>query len=600
MLISECYVGAKVRAIYNTPYCITTDGWEGKITEIRANGYIKVEGPDLSGRLDSWPVQPQYFNLISEPKSAEPKPEPKSYALTDEERNYLLSNMKSLLSEYDYRYTESALTKIIDPWATNKADLISAFKRHPNYLEGKFMIAFSKDFERTGNKNNCVNFAAWLKNNSSEIKDFLPDEVKARKEDERTIFPWNIWDFIEDDLPDITDQFISEEVSKVLNVILPEIHAHAGQKTSRIINKFCCYLGYDKLPAYNREFAKYADALNPLTIKRHTVLSISPLDYLTMSFGNSWASCHTIDKTNKRNMPNDYSGCYSSGTISYMLDGTSMVFYTIDASYNGDEFWNEPKIDRQMFHWGEEKLIQGRLYPQDNDGNYDAYKPYRNVVQEIISIIYDIPNLWDVTKGTGASSKYIISDGTNYKDYVYYDNCNLSRLRGSTNENHITVGHMPICIECGYEHNEERCINCCHMPGHVCADCGSVIEDEEDEVWIDGECYCHECVSYCDSCGEYHRGGSTWINSENRYVCDSCLDEYYTSCEECGEYVASEDTVYIDGEEIYVCRCCADNYFTPCEDCGQWFRNTNILSYNEGEANLCHDCYNERMESEAV
>ena len=138
------------------------------------------------------------------------------------------------------------------------------------------------------------------------------------------------------------------------------------------------------------------------------------------------------------------------------------------------------------------------------------------------------------------------------------------------------------------------------MPGHVCADCGSVIEDEEDEVWIDGECYCHECVSYCDSCGEYHRGGSTWIDSESRYVCDSCLDEYYTSCEECGEYVASEDTVYIDGEEIYVCRCCADNYFTPCEDCGQWFRNTNILSYNKGEANLCHDCYNERMESEAV
>ena len=58
--------------------------------------------------------------------------------ITDAERNYLLDKMENLLNEYDYDYTEEALNKIIDTWSTNKATLIEAFKRHPNYLEGKF------------------------------------------------------------------------------------------------------------------------------------------------------------------------------------------------------------------------------------------------------------------------------------------------------------------------------------------------------------------------------------------------------------------------------------------------------------------------------
>ena len=68
--------------------------------------------------------------------------------ITNDERKYLLNNMKKLLSEYDYRYKEDALETIIRTWALNKADLIAAFKKHPNYVEGKFMIAFDQDYVR--------------------------------------------------------------------------------------------------------------------------------------------------------------------------------------------------------------------------------------------------------------------------------------------------------------------------------------------------------------------------------------------------------------------------------------------------------------------
>ena len=69
--------------------------------------------------------------------------------LTQSERNYLVDSMADLLADYDYEYTYDALYDIVDEWASQKEVLIEAFKKHPNYIEGKFMIAFDADFERT-------------------------------------------------------------------------------------------------------------------------------------------------------------------------------------------------------------------------------------------------------------------------------------------------------------------------------------------------------------------------------------------------------------------------------------------------------------------
>ena len=302
--------------------------------------------------------------------------------LTQSERNYLVDSMADLLADYDYEYTYDALDSIVDEWASQKEVLIEAFKKHPNYIEGKFMIAFDADFERTIEKHTSTDFGNWiLEDATRELKYTFPEAVKGDYHYGLNIDVYRFFAY----LSRYAERCVSENTAAELSTIFEELKIRAGQKTSRVVNKICQYLGLDKATNYNREFAKYADSLSPMVIKRHTILSINPLDYLTMSFGNSWASCHTIDKENKRNMPNNYSGCYSSGTVSYMLDGSSMVLYTVDASYKGNEYWNEPKINRQMFHYGEEKLVQARLYPQDNDGNGDAYAPYRAIVQDIIA-----------------------------------------------------------------------------------------------------------------------------------------------------------------------------------------------------------------------
>ena len=493
--------------------------------------------------------------------------------ITTAERNYLLDNMKDLLDEYDYNYSTDALDEIIDTWADNKANLIEAFRRHPNYIEGKFMIAFDCDFERATDITEIRRFSSWI------YRATMNELCTANYDQVNFLYC----------LDEYTDQFITSELANIINRVFPEAKAVAGQKMSRVINKICTLLGLSKLADYNREFAKYADALNPLLIKRHTVLSVNPLDYLTMSFGNSWASCHTIDKRNKRDMPNNYSGCYSSGTISYMLDEPSMVFYTVDASYNGNEYWDQPKINRQMFHYAEDKLVQGRLYPQDNDGNNSAYTPYRNIVQKIISEIFDFPNLWKVSRDFNC---YIYSKGTHYKDYCQYENCNMSRPNGNENENYMTIGHMPICIECGNEHDTEDNINCCYSQ-NVCSSCGRRISNDE-AYFINDEAYCNGCVSYCDICDNYYpNGDGTYIASEDRYVCDSCLDQYYTQCERCGEYVDNECVTHVESE-YDVCSDCLEEYYSICAHCGEWHRTFRMFEHNG--VLYCRDCYSELFE----
>lgn len=514
-----------------------------------------------------------------------------SNIISEVERKHLLDNMKTLLEEYEYRYSESALNDIIDEWATQKKELIEAFKKHPNYT-GNFMIIYDYNYERVVDEKASFVFGEYITALAEAYKNDIPEEMKERRIEDRCAWlPDILFKFFQD-LEKYAARTVSEEVANLINSVAPAARIHTGEKMSRAVNKICKYLGYDKHPNYNREFAKYADSLSPMVIKRHTVLSINPLDYLTMSFGNSWASCHTIDKHNRRSMPNSYEGQYSSGTMSYMLDGSSMVFYTVDASYDGAEYWDQPKINRQMFHYGEDKLVQSRLYPQDNDyGSDSIYEQYRAIVQNIISICFGVPNLWRLRKGTTAAKEYIDTEGTHYPDYQYVDKCTLSILQGSNNENCFTVGASPICIECGCTHDVEENINCCHESGCCCDACGDHIPDG-DQIWIGDYVYCDDCVEYCQYCEEYHRGDSTYIRGYGD-VCDDCLSEHFVLCEDCDEYVFVDDAYWIEDCDKWVCRDCIDNY-TQCDDCCDYYSNEDI--HKVGDKCLCSNCYEDESQ----
>lgn len=376
-------------------------------------------------------------------------------AITEEERNELFKNITGLLRQYGHSYKDDAVHKIISEWESNKYELIQIFKEHPNYIEGKFMIGFDYDYDRKIDPSAANEFVKWVLNDKLyDWRDNISDDMKKQARWDCCSIPEKLYEFF-NSLQSIHSQTISEGTASKLNDIDASLRASAGQKTSRAINKLCKLCGIDKLDDYNKEFAKYADSLNPIKVKRHTVISINPMDYLTMSFGNSWASCHTIDKSNVRHSENNYSGAYCSGTISYMLDKPSMVFYTVDKSYDGDEYYTQDKINRQMFHYADGKLVQGRLYPQTNDsGSESTYTTIREIVQKVIADCIEEPNIW-VNKGYRAINDYCMSVGTHYRDYFNFSTCNLTVLKGQDDNSGFVIGAYPLSVYTGRPHSCE-------------------------------------------------------------------------------------------------------------------------------------------------
>ena len=221
-------------------------------------------------------------------------------------------------------------------------------------------------------------------------------------------------------------------------------------KTSRAFNRMCSFYGVDKAPKYNKLFAQYADMVSGLKRKLKFFISVNPIDYLTMSFGVNWASCHTIDKTNQRHMENHYSGMYCAGTVSYMLDSTSIITFVHNHIPTD---WEDGKIYRCMFHYGNDVLVQGRVYPQGNDGNTDLYKAFRSYVQNELTSLLGLTDTTWVKKPDGEVSPNVNSIGHHYRDYTNFSHCNVSypRERSYNKNNIVPIGHSNICTFCGEE-----------------------------------------------------------------------------------------------------------------------------------------------------
>ena len=448
------------------------------------------------------------------------------YVLSEEVRNELVSEIRKLLDQYGYPTTDTGVNSILDEWCANKEDLIRLFEKHPNY-NGKFQIAFDQDWSRDIDIEAIENFRSWLNlsdvihvcladcekvipgypySETVKEKNCLRDELNLfkkypkiktidlleqetvlaeyRKLDEicityeysGSVFNGRVyskgrynsflqqWMVLDEILANLSDQYVTDILKSHFDINFPEQKIRKGQRSSRAINKILCSLGFNKHPDYNKEFAKFADAINPLKIKRHTILSVHPVDYLTMSFGNSWSSCHTIDKKNQRGIDggHTWSGCNSSGTESYMLDETSCVFYTVSAEYDGNNLELADKINRCMFHFHDNRLVQGRVYPQCNDnGGSELYKDIREIVQKLFADMLDVPNYWTNKAGKSACSAVISTSGTHYPDYQNKDGCNVSTLKdGRETHKIIGVGSLPICPNCGETHDNRDSILC--------------------------------------------------------------------------------------------------------------------------------------------
>lgn len=357
-----------------------------------------------------------------------------------------------------------------------------------------------------------------------------------------------------DRMENITDpynvcyQFVNAEIAEYFAQY--GVRANKGTKVSRVLGKFFRDIGLDKVDGYNHDYAQLSDALNPLKITRFSLLSVHPCDYLHMSYGTGWQSCHNID-----------SGDYMGGTLSYMGDTGSMIFYTIDKGYSGEGryFWREAKINRQVYSYSENMLLQSRLYPNCEDA--DNHMNFRNAVQKIMADALGVPNYWRVISTWDEMNEHGLSThehGLHYEDYYYDDfHANLSILKGAEHGT-LIVGSAAYCIDCGKLITDDGILNCCGR--YRCAQCGEYVS-RYNCAFIDDKPYCPQCVERCQICGKYHVKG-TLVEAERNgntlYVCESCVKDYCVRCAVCGKLYQNErDGVRRYGNE-HICISCVD------------------------------------------
>lgn len=280
----------------------------------------------------------------------------------------------------------------------------------------------------------------------------------------------------------------------ILEKNFPNSQCRKGIKISRVVQKCLKEVGLYQIAmenekeTFNKAYSHWTDAVSPMKVKKWSVLSINFVDYLTMSNGSSWTSCLNIDKRNYFTSGDFSDGFNSRRTLDYALDSTTMVFYTVDENYDGDEFELQPKQTRQLFHFGEGKLIQARLYPQDSISRRNIYTQYRENVEFLLANAMNEANLWSSPErgvircgGSIADVPYYYESNGDYIDFFshashggyerdFQSEVNYVIFRGSNgytnNGNPMIIGSKnAVCIICGDTLNEDytkaiSCIDC--------------------------------------------------------------------------------------------------------------------------------------------
>lgn len=512
-----------------------------------------------------------------------------------------IKNFENYIGNIGWEYNHFAIEKIFEESLEAKENILNVLRKHPKFDEEKQAIVFSADFCRDVDHYTCRQFRNWME----RIIEFRQDAAELTYTNASCLKDI-IYYLAGSSYQFMTDEYSIDRINSICQenteLGLTKFKVHLQQKRSRLVGKFCKAIGLDKEPEYQQRFAQYGDAINPLKVGRFTVISVNPADFVMMSNGTSWRSCHNPDKET-------YSGCNCSGGISHALDKSSIIMYTVHPDYVGD-LQMAKKVDRCVFFVDEDlqHFVQSKVYP---DGTEQKSSEFREIFQMVWSQCTGQPNLW-TKKSLGDSVWDTIRCGSGSTAYPDFNYCGRNIIvhffpSGADEDNFKTiyVGSRPICVECGSRHDIEDQINCCtYFSSFHCPNCGEDWQDEDDLYYSSfHDAYgCPECMSWNSWCEDYF-----WDNDDTEYVenigeyIPVCYMEYhdedFVRCEECGDWIYigyKERYEYYetdDGE--FFCKDCSDSV-EYCADCGSCYRIEDMVEIN-GEY-YCGSCAEDHEE----
>jgi hypothetical protein len=285
-----------------------------------------------------------------------------------------------------------------------------------------------------------------------------------------------------------------------------------------------------------RQYAKVSDSLSTKKEVQTWYIGTSLSDFMRMSHGNSWRSCHSIRDDRE----------YQSGTISYALDSTTALLY------RESERNNENLISRQVVYINEQRIAFGRKY-----GNETSSESVNHALLKLFGATEIECDMLDIRYGRDSTC---YPDSDHHKcTYAKFDMiCNVLATE--------RVGQSPVCVSCGESHYNGDTLQCddCRPERCICIHCDDVVRGD-DIIWVnDSDCVCQSCYNdryfTCCECGEVHRTSFGMSCSEGM-LCEDCYDNGdWITCEECGEIVRTEDSKTLtdnrNGVVEWYCRSC--------------------------------------------
>ena len=538
----------------------------------------------------------------------------------DEQRKQVFTAITSTLDDYELDWQSCYVNDFIDDWYKAKLPLLEILSNHPNWSQENLAVVQTVPYVRKLHITDAVE-------NFSKIICWVDSYLYSKycsNEDYGKAMIWRdnthiYWDMINKSLPDDYNGTVNEETinlfrgwgmydGKSSSIKLTTIFRKHFDKIKDILDEWGYYNKENKrlVSGYEYYFNILANALKPTQIMRNTLLSLHPADYLRMSIGHDWDSCHTIPD-----------GGWSAGCFSYALDSTSLVFYTVE-DYN-KYYWDGEKIHRQMFFYGDGVLHQSRFYPQHKDCDKDAIYYYRSVVQDIFATALSEPNMWIVKKeedqynNNGHPRKWMKSGigFCQYPDYDHYYSGLATTSLLKTYLPHAYNVRLTAGAPCYNLWNKESYVyhDRASTYNHIiCANCGRVIPDyddyddptyyETDDGYVCTECFNDEYVA-CEECGCYfncnNNGRQAYTSYGIGWVCQDCLDNNYLECSGCDMWVR-ENRAIVDGNGNAWCPSCAEDVLEECEECEEFYPSDEITQVFDccGNArNLCESCIRE-------
>ena len=145
--------------------------------------------------------------------------------------------------------------------------------------------------------------------------------------------------------------------------------------------------------------------------------------------------------------------------------------------------------------------------------------------------------------------------------------------------------------------------------GEVCKECSEnfdecqLCEDVQPKEKLDIDNICDDCRTVavqCKDCDGWidKNAVDTYtieVDGKTEYLCESCYEEVYTTCEDCGKVVYRDEVTEVHGHygADYVCDKCLEESddIRECECCELYYRESEGVTDNENTF-YCEDCYN--------